>query len=495
MNIQRSCGVFLHPTSLPSPFGVGDLGDNAFRWVDTLARFNHTVWQLCPLGPTGYGNSPYQCLSSFAGNPVLISPRKLLEDGMLMQSDLDSYPRFSEYRASFDEVRIEKHRLFEVAFARTKSSKEFEKFIESHKWWLDTYSVFMALKEHFEGRPWFEWPKDLRLHKEDAIEEIRPRISERVRYHQFVQFLFFAQWGRLKAHAEERGVKIVGDIPYYVALDSADIWGSPELFELDSKGQPSRVAGVPPDYFSATGQLWGNPLFRWGRMKKDGYAWWKARMRAALDMVDMVRIDHFRGFESYWAVPAGSTTAENGKWEKGPGMTFFRSLEKDFGELPLIAEDLGMITEDVWILRDNAKIPGMKVLQFAFDDNPDNPYLPYNYEHRSLVYTGTHDNNTSIGWYNSLGDREKHLVRVYMGCGDDRFLDTFLRLAYSSCAEMCIVPLQDILGLDESHRFNTPGTGQGNWDWRFTWEMLDESRMGMVAEFAWTYGRFPRENK
>ncbi len=487
--MERASGVFLHPTSLPSAFGIGDLGENAYRWIDCLAANAQRWWQTCPLGPTGYGDSPYQCLSSFAGNTLLISPKRLVRDNFLCLKDLESYPAVPESRVDFGAVISAKSRLFEIAHRRFEPTDAFVRFCADNAGWLDNYALFMAIKELRGGAAWNQWEAALRLRFPASLDEMRQANGDRIRYYQFLQYVFFSQWDELKRYANTAGVRIIGDIPYYVALDSADAWAYAEAFEFNEHGEPARVAGVPPDYFSETGQLWGNPLYRWDTMAADRYAWWKKRIRAALRLVDLIRIDHFRGFESFWAVPADHKTAIEGRWEPGPGLDFFTELEKDLGALPLIAEDLGDITTAVEQLRNDAGLPGMSVLQFAFDGNKKNPYLPYNTPFDSVVYTGTHDNNTSVGWFGKLTAKEKRRVCDYIG-GDQRdFMPSFLRAAFGSPAELCIVPLQDILYLDGSHRMNTPGTRDGNWAWRFTWKMLDRKKLEAVKAYTRIYGR------
>jgi 4-alpha-glucanotransferase len=354
----------------------------------------------------------------------------------------------------------------------------------------------MAIKNKNSGAPWYEWENDLRLRKSRAIEDARKDLSAEIDFQCFIQYVFFTQWENLRRHATEHNISIIGDVPYYVAYDSCDTWTNPEEFELDAHGRRLNMGGVPPDFFSETGQLWGNPVYRWKKMASAGYSWWIKRFEIMLKLVDMVRIDHFRGFESYWSVPAGNATAIDGKWVKGPGTVFFKALESKLGSLPLIAEDLGIITDKVRDLITATGLPGMKVLQFAFDWNPDNPYLPYNIPVNSIVYTGTHDNNTSVGWYRDLSENQRDYVRNFLGCSNESFHDSFLRMAYSSPARLCMIPLQDIIGLDGQHRFNTPGTGEGNWAWRFTWDMLKDWMLERMTRYTALYGRVvkPEEN-
>ena len=491
MTLHRAAGVFLHPTSLPSPFGIGDLGDDAIRWLDLLYKYDHTYWQVCPLSPTGFGDSPYQSLSSFAGNPLLISPARLLEDGLLRQSDFRDYPRLPEARVDFGSVIRAKDRLFRVAFSRFEDNSAFRTFCRRERYWLEDYALFRVLKDLHGGKPWTEWKDEYRLRRRASLRQVSKEHADSIRYHQFLQYIFYTQWSALRAHAGMLGIRILGDLPIYVSFDGADTWASPELFEFDDQGRPLRVAGVPPDYFSKDGQLWGNPLYRWEAMRADGYAWWIARITQTLERLDLVRLDHFRAFESYWAVPANSPTAVRGEWVKGPGIELFVAIKRALGSLPLVAEDLGLITDEVVALREAAGLPGMKVLQFAFDGNLDNPYLPYNVPADSVMYTGTHDNDTTVGWFTSAPEYDKAQVCEYLDCQGAQFWGPFLRMAYAAPSRVCIVPLQDILALGSEHRMNTPGQSEGNWQWRFRWDMIREDHFAMVKRFAAFYGRTP----
>jgi 4-alpha-glucanotransferase len=489
---RRGAGVFLHPTSLPSPFGIGDLGDDAVRWLTLLNKYDHTYWQLCPLTPTGYGDSPYQSFSSFAGNPLLISPARLRDEGLLTQSELEEYPRLSPERVDYGSVIEAKDRLFRKAFSRFEDSSAFRAFCKRERYWLDDYALFRVLKDLHGGRPWPEWDDEFKVRRQTALRRVSKAQADNIRYHKFLQYVFDAQWEAIRVHAEARGICIIGDIPCYVSFDSADTWASPALFELDSQCRPLRVAGVPPDYFSKDGQLWGSPLYRWDVMETDGYAWWIARLKKTLERLDLVRLDHFRGFASYWAVPAHSPTAVNGEWMKGPGIKFFEAMERALGSLPLIAEDLGFITDDVVALREAAGLPGMKVLQFAFDGNPDNPYLPYNITADSVIYTGTHDNDTTVAWFTDAPQYDKLQVCEYLDCQGAGFWGPFLRMAYAAPSRLSIIPLQDVLALGSGHRLNTPGTSEGNWQWRFHWNMIREDHFAMLQHFAAVYGRRPK---
>jgi 4-alpha-glucanotransferase len=487
--MKRSSGIFLHPTSLPSRFGIGDFGENAYRWVDCLAENNQRFWQVCPLGPTGYGDSPYQSFCSFAGNWLLIAPSLLRKLELLTRDELGDFPPLPDAQVDYGRVIVEKCRLFTKAYERFTDTVDFTGFCERERAWLDDFALFMVIKERHNGRSWSEWEAPYKLRFPAALDSLREQERKAVRYQKFLQFLFHVQWGELRSYAKSRGVCVIGDMPYYVAYDSSDTWASPELFELDEKGAPLRVAGVPPDYFSTTGQLWGNPLYRWASMRQDGFAWWVRRIRKALALADHLRLDHFRAFDSYWAIPAGSRTAEHGTWERGPGEEIFSVIRNVLGAVPLIAEDLGEITQGVEALRRRVGVPGMKVLQFAFDGNPENPYLPWNVDADSVMYTGTHDNNTSRGWFAGLSGEERGYVMRFLGCTEETFLDRFLRCAYMARSRLCIIPAQDVLELPARDRMNTPGTESGNWRWRMPPGSLSPRRFLAARELAAVYGR------
>ncbi len=493
--INRSAGIFLHPTSLASPFGIGDLGAAAYEWITLLAKSNQRYWQVCPLGPTGYGDSPYQSLSSFAGNTLLISPVKLLEDGLLSRQDIGAYPALPESFVDFQAVEREKEKLFRKAFSRFVDSDDFLQFCENEKQWLDSYAIFVVIKKNNGGKPWSAWDAALKLGYPAALNSMKQFEHKEIRYQKFLQFMFHRQWRDMKAYAATQGIRIVGDIPIYVAYDSADAWSKPDYFEFDSSCNPIRVAGVPPDYFSAAGQLWGNPIYKWDFMRVDHYSWWLSRIRKTLQLVDLIRLDHFRGFESFWAIKADRADAVQGEWVAGPGMEFFNQVRQAFGDLPFIAEDLGNITPQVIGLRLAAGIPGMKVMQFAFDDDPANWHLPYNIVPDNIVYTGTHDNDTTLGWFSKLQGKEKKKVLEYCNCRIETVVENFIRTAYATPGNLCVVPIQDILNLDSAHRMNTPGTKTGNWKWRLTIDMLREEgldKMDMVKDFCRIYGRCGR---
>jgi len=492
--MNRYSGLFLHPTSMPSRYGIGDLGDFSFTWIDMLSQMKQSFWQLCPLGPTGFGDSPYQCFSSFAGNPLLISPDSLEAEGLLTRTELENYPRLPDSAVDFAAVIVQKEKIFRKAYSRFTDTDEFIQFCENERYWLDDYALFRAIKDLMGGKPWYLWDAPLKMRDPAAIKEISAAERNMIRYQKFLQFCFYRQWTTLKSYANKNGVRIIGDIPYYTAYDSSDVWAAMELFELDESGKPLRVAGVPPDYFSENGQLWGNPLYRWDKMRKDGYSWWIKRIQKTLQLVDYIRLDHFRGFEAFWAIPFSSNTAKKGVWVKGPGIDFFNVIKHNLGKLPIIAEDLGDITQEVELLRQEAGLHGMKVLQFAFDGNPHNPYLPYNIFPDSVTYTGTHDNDTSLGWYNSLSSENRIFVHNFLGCnGATVFLQLFLRLAFGSPSRLCIIPFQDVLGLGTEHRMNTPGTGSGNWKWRFTVDQISKEKLQNIRELTNVFGRAPEK--
>lgn len=492
MSSARASGILLHPTSLPGRYGIGGLGGEAYHFVDVLADLRQRLWQVLPLGPTGYGNSPYQCLSVFAGNPLLISPEKLAEEGFVEGSDLCNAPSFSNHCIDYDAVIRFKLSLLKkschrfLAAAGSVQREEFDAFCRQNALWLEDFSLFMALKEHRGLSAWNTWEEEVRTRRPEALESWRGRLEHGIRCHKYKQFQFFKQWGELKDYCNRGGIKLIGDMPIFVALDSAEVWSRPDLFHLDDRGMPTVVAGVPPDYFSETGQLWGNPIYRWDVMARDGYEWWIERFRALHALVDIVRVDHFRGFESYWEVPAADRTAMNGRWVPGPGAELFRAVQQALGDLPVIAEDLGVITPEVDALRDGLGLPGMRVLQFAFGgDAKADEYKPHNYSRNCVVYTGTHDNNTTVGWFRDVGvedttqtaeekRREREMALKYVGSDGQEIHWDFIRLALMSAADTAIIPMQDVLGLGSEARMNRPGTAQGNWRWRFTFDMLTD---------------------
>ena len=495
MRFERSSGILLHPTSMPGSFGIGDLGEDAYKFVDVLAACQQQLWQICPLGPTGYGDSPYQCFSAFAGNPLLINLELLVKQGFLSQEDLKVPGKFDAHSVDYGPVIECKTALLKKAYhtyvtaATAEQRQGYEKFCQAEKSWLEDYALFMALKEHHNGAVWNTWEKDLLKRRPAVLESWKQQLEPAIGYQQFIQYCFFTQWRALKAYANEKGIKIIGDVPIFVAYDSADAWSHPDLFFFDEEGQPTYVAGVPPDYFSPTGQLWGNPLYRWDVMKKRKYAWWIARIAKTLESVDIIRLDHFRGFAKYWRVPAGETTAIKGTWEPGPGRSLFLAVEKALGKLPIIAEDLGVITPDVVKLREAFEFPGMKILQFAFDSKEDNDYLPHTYEKNCVVYTGTHDNDTTRGWYEKCLPEDADMVRKYLQTDGWDICWDFIHAAWASVADIAVAPFQDILCLGSDARMNTPATSGQNWKWRFTWEMVPQHALDRLAMFTQVYGR------
>ena len=500
MPLSRASGILLHPTSFPSRFGIGDLGQEAYNFVNFLKDSGQQIWQVLPLGPTGFGNSPYLAYSAMAGNPLLISPDKLKDKGLLAEEDISNLPEFPSDQVDFDLVAQIKGSLLKTAyqnFQKNASEEEQEAFKElctSKAFWLDDYASFMALKEAHEGASWHTWDEDIASRQPAVLAEWQQRLADEIQYHKFVQFEFFQQWDELKNYANEQGIKIFGDVPIYVSHDSADVWAHPEIFCLDAEtGEASLMAGVPPDYFSQTGQLWGNPVYQWDRLERDNFLWWVQRIQSMLNKVDWIRIDHFRGLSAYWAVPQGETTAINGEWIEAPGEALFETINEKLGTLPIIAEDLGLITPDVEELRDKFEFPGMKILHFAFDSGSDNPYLPYNYNSTNwVVYTGTHDNNTTVGWFNNRSSEEQERVTRFLGgtWGNGIHWD-LIRLAMSSVASMAIFPLQDILGLGEEAIMNQPGVAEGNWSWRYRSGMLTSEISDRLKEVTDIYGRTP----
>ncbi len=484
MKFPRCGGILLHFTSLPSRFGIGDFGPSAYEFADFLSAAGQKLWQVLPLNPTGYGDSPYQCFSAFAGNPMLLSLERLCDQGLLQPSDLAQSPSFPaevvDYGPVIEFKMAALRRAAQTFFADGSRSNRaaFERFCENSPW-LDDYALFMACKDAHHGVMWTLWDAAIRRRDAQALSEWSKGLAPEVAAYKYWQFEFFQQWEQLKAYCQQRGIRFMGDVPIYVAHDSADVWAHPELYYLDDQGRPTVVSGVPPDYFSATGQLWGNPIYRWDLLAASGYKWWIERFRASLSLFDMVRLDHFRGFESYWEVPAGETTAINGRWVKGPGEDFFAALQNAFGGLPIVAENLGVITPPVEKLRTQFELPGMSLLQFAFGTDPQGPsFRPHNY-HRDLVaYTGGHDNDTTVGWWSSSGAgdstrtpedvREEHeFARAYLNFSDDTEIHwAMIRAVIASVADVAIVPLQDVLGLGSAARMNLPGTVSGNWKWR-----------------------------
>jgi 4-alpha-glucanotransferase len=497
VRLPRSSGIVLHPTCLPGPHGAGDLGPDAYQFVDFLAAAGQGVWQVLPLGPTGYGDSPYQALSSFAGNPLMISLDALAEPGLLTADDLRTRPEFPADRVDFGRVLAWKRPLLERAAQRLEEpagrglADAFASFTREQRAWLDDYALFMALKEAHPGAEWSDWPADIALRRPAAVAEWAHRLEGPVRVHKAIQFFFHHQWLALRGYAAERGIRLLGDVPIFTAYDSADVWSHPDVFHLDDRGKPTVVAGVPPDAFSATGQLWGNPLYRWDAMAAKGFGWWLDRIRTLLALVDLLRIDHFIGFVRYWEVPAGSPTAVEGRFQPGPGAALARAIQEALGALPIVAEDLGLVIPEVEALRDQFEVPGMKVLQFAFGENAANPYLPHNYSPNCVVYTGTHDNDTTTGWFASAPPAVRSSAQRYLARHGDDIAYDLIRLAMGSVADTVIVPFQDVLALGSEARMNVPGRPEGNWTWRFRWDMVAERHAARLHEMAELYGRLP----
>ncbi|QXD14615.1 4-alpha-glucanotransferase [Rhodocaloribacter litoris] len=506
MQLTRSSGLLLHITSLPGPYGIGDFGPAAYQFADFLVQTGQRIWQVLPLVPVGYGFSPYAGLSTFALNPLLISPERLREQGLLNTDDLTGLPAFPAGRVDFDRVIPVKTALLRRAFGRFEAGAglldpaHFEAFCARHAAWLDDFALFMTLKEVHGEQVWTAWDPALAHRRPEALARARQAYATEIRMHRFWQFLAHEQWQALKAYCNERGIRIMGDLPIYVAHDSADVWANPHLFALDAHGNPTVVAGVPPDYFSKTGQRWGNPLYRWDVMAENGYAWWTRRMHKILSEVDLVRLDHFRGFEAYWEVPASEETAVNGRWVKGPGADLFETLRHELGELPVVAENLGVITDEVTALMDRFGFPGMAILQFGFDGDADADFLPHNYRHHLVAYTGTHDNDTVVGWWHETKstqdaaavERAHRYCRLYLDLDARREREihwAFIRALFASVAGFAIVPLQDVLGLGSEARMNTPGQEQGNWTWRFTPEQLTRPIADRLRLLTELYGR------
>jgi len=497
----RQAGILMHPTSLPSNYGVGDLGNEAYEFIDFLHGSKQKIWQILPLNPVGYGNSPYQCLSAFAGNHLLISLDKLVGKGLLLAKDIKSVPAFNKNRVEFDQVKAYKEKLLRLAFVNFTTQEvpaAYRDFLSENEFWLTDYALFMALRVHFEGKSWNLWPKEVSARQEQGLEKYKVHLAEEIAYHKFLQYIFTSQWQELKDYAGKYKITIVGDIPIFVAHDSSDVWANQHLFDLDSKGNPRTVAGVPPDYFCATGQHWGNPHYKWNDMAKDDYQWWRQRLQALLKLVDIIRLDHFRGFEAFWEIPGKSETAESGRWVKGPGAQFFSVLEKYFGDLPIIVEDLGVITPQVDDLKHQFYFPGIKVLHFAIDYSENQQSAALCCEKNSVLYTGTHDNDTTQGWYEKLLAQDpkrakcvEKLLTHHLGASSkgESYGWRLVEFTYGSNANTLIVPMQDILCLGSEARMNLPGTVGSNWDWRCPQELITKALQNKLAELVSNYKR------
>jgi 4-alpha-glucanotransferase len=505
MKLPRSSGILLHPTSLPGPSGIGDLGAGAYAFADFLSNASQHLWQVLPLGPTGYGDSPYQCFSAFAGNPLLISLEKLVEEDLLSATDLAEGPFFTDAEVDYGSVIHFKLPLLRKAHqnfkkqGRTSDWNQLHAFCRQNASWLDDYAKFAAFKEAHGGAVWNQWDPELASRRPESVARWSESLGQEIESHKYVQYQFFKQWSALKNYCHRKGIRIFGDVPIFVAHDSADVWAHPELFELEADGQPRFVAGVPPDYFSATGQLWGNPVYRWEALAHTGYAWWIDRLRETFALVDIVRLDHFRGFEGYWEVPANETTAVNGRWVKGPGVALFQAVQESLGELPIVAENLGMITPEVEQLRAKCGFPGMAILQFAFDLDGSS-FRPHNFSHDLVVYTGTHDNDTTVGWWSSSDtgnstrpkeeiDQEREFALKYLGCHGLEINWAFIRCALASVADTAIIPLQDVLGLGSEARMNLPARPGGNWRWRYKPGDLTAQSGERLKELTEIFGR------
>ena len=503
----RCSGILLHVTSLPGGHGIGDFGNSAHEFVEFLAESGQKIWQVLPLSPTGYGDSPYQCFSAFAGNPLLIDLKALGEQGLLSAQDLSNAPRLPEGRVEYDRVIDFKLGLLRkaahafLADSARKDRRAFDGFCQNNTVWLDDYALFMACKRVCNDAVWVLWDRGIRQRDPAALKEWQDRLSSETEFHKFVQFEFFRQWEELRTHGRRCGISIMGDIPIYVAHDSADVWAHPELFRLDEQGRPTAVAGVPPDYFSATGQYWGNPLYRWDVSEISGHRWWIDRCRASLKLFDLVRLDHFRGFEAYWEIPACASTADKGKWVKGPGAGFFQTLQAELKDLPFVAENLGVITPEVEALRKQFGFPGMSLLQFAFGNDPQGPsFRPHNYSRELVAYTGGHDNDTTVGWWTSSGvgestrttediRNERDFTRAYLGFQNEPVNWIFIRTVLASVANIAISPLQDLLGLGSEARMNLPGTVSGNWRWRYESRTLTKEIGERLKQLTLLYDR------
>ena len=490
---MRRCGVLMPISSIPSRFGIGGFSKEAYAFVDFLAEAGQSLWQILPLGPTGYGDSPYQSFSTFAGNPYYIDLEALIQEGLLLEKeceevDYGTNPNYVDY----EKIYFSRFALLRKAFERAdiQNNAEFQAFVEKEKSWLKDYAMYMAIKDSLGGIAWIEWDEDIRLRKPKAMKAYEEKLADDIAFYCYQQYLFFTQWHALKKYANKKGVEIVGDIPIYVAFDGADAWANPELFQLDEENIPVAVAGCPPDAFSATGQLWGNPLYKWDYHKQTGYEWWVRRMAHCFDLYDVVRIDHFRGFDEYWAIPYGDETAEFGRWEKGPGYSLFEVLKKTLGNRPVIAEDLGFLTPSVIKLVEKTGYPGMKILQFAFDPREESDYLPHNYTSNSVVYTGTHDNDTVNGWIEALDKESLSFAKKYINVTRKKDIcKTLIRVALASVSETAIIPIQDYLELGSEARINTPSTLGDNWKWRLSADACTPELAKQMAELASLYGR------
>ncbi|NOX67087.1 MAG: 4-alpha-glucanotransferase [Chlorobi bacterium] len=503
MEYQRAAGILLHPTSLPGEYGIGELGSEAFKFIDFLKDSGQTLWQVFPLGPTGYGDSPYQSFSTFAGNQYLISLEKLLEDNLLNESDVEEIKVFDPTKIDFGPLINTKMRILRIAYDNFKisdehNSMEYQQFCKNNIEWLNDYSLFMAVKNAHGGVQWTEWETEIAFRLDAAVEKWKNRLSNEAGFHKFLQYKFFSQWKMVKDYANKNGIQIIGDLPIFVAYDSSDVWANKHLFTVDDKGKLETMAGVPPDYFSPTGQLWGNPLYRWNEMEKDNFLWWQKRLAKMYELVDIVRIDHFRGLEAYWEIPGDEETAINGRWVKAPGEKLFNVIKETFGDIKILAEDLGVITPEVEKLRDSFKLPGMKILQFAFGKDGDKKFLPHNHIRNCCVYTGTHDNDTTRGFFENEKKANSGIyewAQKYLNYYGDDLRYAAIIAAYQSVANIVVIPMQDILNLGTEARMNFPSKLGGNWMWRYTRSQVDEGLSHHYNELAKLYERYEEENE
>ena len=492
---MRACGILLPIASLPSKYGIGSFSKSAYEFIDQLEIAGQKYWQILPIGPTGFGDSPYQSFSTFAGNPYFIDPEQLLEEGLLTIEEVESYdfgetPRYIDY----EKIYQSRFLMLQKAFHRSDlhEQEEFKNFLSENSYWLPDYALYMAVKNKFGGLSWHEWPMDIKIRGKEALSTYREELMEDIAFYEYIQYMFAKQWMKLKHYANDKGIQIIGDLPIYVAFDSADTWSNPQLFRLDEKLNPIEVAGCPPDAFSAQGQVWGNPLYQWEVHKNTNYEWWLSRISYCFHLYDVVRIDHFKGFDEYFTIPYGDITAAAGNWEKGPGLEFFKTIKQNLGNLDIIAEDLGYVTESVRQLLRDTGYPGMKVLEFAFDSRESSDYLPHNYNHNCIVYTGTHDNDTIRGWFDGINEEDKAKALAYMNKTESDVKDIhwdFIRLAHQSVAKVCIIPIQDYLGLSSEARINTPSTVGLNWRWRLLHGEVGNDLLQKIGEIANLYGR------
>ncbi len=492
---MRASGMLLPIASLPSNYGIGAFSQEAYEFIDQLKKAGQKYWQILPIGPTSYGDSPYQSFSTFAGNPYFIDPDQLVMEGLLSRAELEDFdfgdnPRYIDY----EKIYRSRFRMLRRAYDRSdrKQDKDYHAFLEKNAYWLEDYALYMAVKNRFGGLSWCDWSEEIKLREPEAVAKYEKELAEDIQFYKYIQYLFTQQWSKLKKYANDNGIKIIGDLPIYVAFDSADTWSHPELFQLDEEQNPRAVAGCPPDAFSATGQMWGNPLYHWEIHRESGYEWWLSRISYCFLLYDVVRIDHFKGFDEYYSIPFGDKTAENGKWEKGPGIELFQAITKNLGQVDIIAEDLGYITESVRQLLRETGYPGMKVLEFAFDSREQSDYLPHNYDKNCIVYTGTHDNDTIQGWFHSINEADRDMALNYMNLApeqSDRVHWSLIRLALESVAKLCIIPVQDYLGLHTEARINIPSTVGTNWKWRLGKDVISEELLQQIKYITKLYGR------